>query len=134
MTRTAAAPVFERVLTTRIVATPVALDAALWPAGHVALRTAADEVLIMPPLANPQVVDEHAIVLADGSWFGGWIAPALALAVLERDCEWEVPDARPAFAQGMVAGLPVKIWLESERVLVLVAAPFAHDLAERFVA
>ena len=134
MTRTAAAPVFERVLTTRIVATPVALDAALRPAGHVALRTAADEVLITPPLANPQVADEHAIVLADGSWFGGWIAPALALAVLERECEWEVPHARPAFAQGMVAGLPVKLWFESERVLVLVAAPFAHDLAERFVA
>ena len=72
--------------------------------------------------------------LADGSFFGGWIAPALALAVLERECEWEVPHARPAFAQGMVAGLPVKLWFESERVLVLVAAPFAHDLAERFVA
>ena len=134
MTRTAAAPVFERVHTTRIVATPAALDAARWPAGHVALRTAADEVLITPPLASPQVADEHAIVLADGSFFGGWIAPASALAVLERECEWEVPHARPAFAQGMVAGLPVKLWFESERVLVLVAEPLAHDLAERFAA
>ncbi len=124
---------FERVHTTRIVATPAALDAARWPAGHVALRTAPDEVLVTPPLASPQVADEHAIVMADGAFFGGWIAPALALAVLERECEWEVPHARPAFAQGMVAGLPIKLWLESERVLVLVTAPFAQDLAERFV-
>jgi hypothetical protein len=34
----------------------------------------------------------------------------------------------------MVAGLPLKLWFESERVLVLVAGPFAHELAERFVA
>ena len=126
-------PVFERVHTTRIVATPAALDAARWPAGHIALRTAADEVLIIPPLAEPLVVDEHAIVLADSSFFGGWIAAALALTVLERECEWELPRARPAFAQGMVAGLPLKLWFESERVLVLVAGPFAHELAERFV-
>lgn len=127
-------PVFERVHTTRIVATPAALDAARWPAGHIALRTAADEVLITPPLAEPKVADEHAIVLADSSFFGGWIEAALALTVLERECEWELPRARPAFAQGMVAGLPLKLWFESERVLVLVAGPFAHELAERFVA
>ena len=127
-------PVFERVHTTRIVATPAALDAARWPAGHIALRTAADEVLITPPLAEPKVADEHAIVLADSSFCGGWIAAALALTVLERECEWELPRARPAFAQGMVAGLPLKLWFESERVLVLVAGPFAHELAERFVA
>lgn len=127
-------PVFERVHTTRIVATPAALDAARWPAGHIALRTATDEVLITPPLAEPKVADEHAIVLADSSFFGGWIEAALALTVLERECEWELPRARPAFAQGMVAGLPLKLWFESERVLVLVAGPFAHELAERFVA
>ena len=127
-------PVFERVHTTRIVATPAALDAARWPAGHIALRTAADEVLITPPLAEPLVADEHAIVLADSSFFGGWIEAALALTVLERECEWELPRARPAFAQGMVAGLPLKLWFESERVLVFVAGPFAHELAERFVA
>ena len=90
-------------------------------------------MLVTPPLASAQVADEYAIVMADGAFFGGWIALGLALAVLERECEWEVPHTRPAFAQGMVAGLPVKLWLESERVLVLVAAPFAHDLAERFV-
>jgi len=127
-------PVFERVHTTRIVATPAALDAARWPAGHIALRTAADEMLITPPPAEPLVADEHAIVLAGRSLLGGWSAAALALTVLERECEWELPRARPAFAQGMVAGLPLKLWFESERVLVLVAGPFAHDLAERFVA
>jgi hypothetical protein len=31
----------------------------------------------------------------------------------------------------MVAGLPVKLWFEAERVLFVVAAPYATDLAER---
>ncbi|MEZ4726271.1 MAG: hypothetical protein R3E79_03955 [Caldilineaceae bacterium] len=50
---------------------------------------------------------------------------------LERTCEWEPPHTRPAFAQGMVAGLPVKLWFEPERVLFVIAAPYAADLAER---
>jgi len=44
-----------------------------------------------------------------------------ALDFLERSCEWELPRARPAFAQGMVAGLPLKLWFEPERVLLIAA-------------
>ncbi len=121
----------ERLFTTRIVATQAALDAALWPAGHLVLRTAADEVLITPPLHGATVDDPDAIVLADGGFFASWLAAEQALAFLERECEWELPQTRPAFAQGMVAGLPMKLWLETARVLLIVPAPFAADFAER---
>lgn len=121
----------ERLYTTRIVATQAALDAALWPAGHLVLRTAADEVLITPPLHGATVDDPDAIVLADGGFFASWLATEQALAFLERECGWELPQTRPAFAQGMVAGLPMKLWLDAKRVLLIVPAPFAADFAER---
>jgi len=60
-----------------------------------------------------------------------WIDHVTAIDLLERECDWELPRDRPAFAQGIVAGLPVKVWFERERVLFIVAAPFAADLAER---
>lgn len=122
----------ERLFTTRIVAARAALDAAVWPAGHLVLRTAADEVLITPPVQGATVDDPDAILLADGGFFAGWLPTDLGLAFLERECEWELPQTRPAFAQGMVAGLPMKLWLETERVLLIVPAPFASDLKERF--
>lgn len=121
----------KRLFTTRIVAAPAALDAAVWPVDHLVLRTAVDEVLITPPIDNAAVDDPYAIVLADGGFFAGWLATEQALAFLERECEWELPQMRPAFVQGMVAGLPIKLWLETERVLLIVPAPFAADLEER---
>jgi hypothetical protein len=50
---------------------------------------------------------------------------------LTRECEWELPRDRPAFAQGAVAGLAMKLWFEHGRVLFVVPAPFAHELEER---
>jgi hypothetical protein len=72
------------------------------------MRLAADELLIIgdaPEVAERVVSDDpHAIVvdetglcrrLADGR--GG-------LEFLAQTCEWEVPKARPAFAQGWSPG------------------------------
>jgi hypothetical protein len=42
-----------------------------------------------------------------------------------------VPNGRPAFAQGAVAGIPTKLWLEDDQVLFIVPAPYAADFAER---
>ena len=121
----------NRLKGTRIVATPAALDNARWPSDALALRLAADEVFVTTAVAASAVADPHAIVAPDGGFVGAWLPLADALDVLERTCEWEPPHARPVFAQGMVAGLPVKLWFEAERVLFVVAAPYATDLAER---
>lgn len=116
---------------TRIVATPAALDAAVWPAGALVLRLAADEVWVAAVVAPTAVADPYAIVELDEGWCGVWLAAAEAADFLAHHCEWPMPAARPAFAQGMVAGLPLKLWLEAERVLFLVQSPLAAELEER---
>ena len=124
-------PVLKRLPATRIVATPVALDEVVWPEEALVLRFAPDEVLVMPPLGSVPVSDSHAIIIAEGGFAGVWLTAAEALAFLERACEWEIPNERPTFAQGAVAGIATKIWLEEERVLFVVPAPYAHDFEER---
>lgn len=122
----------ERLEATRVAATPAALDAARWPEGARVLRLAPDEALVLAAV-GPEVVadDPFAIVEPESGFSGIWLPAAEALDVLARTCAWELPRARPAFAQGAVADLPVKLWFEEERVLFVVPAPYAEDLAER---
>lgn len=125
-------PALEAFTATRIVATPTALDTATWPENSLPLRTAPDEVLLLNSSApNALPADEHAIIEPEGSFMGLWLPMNEALDFLQRTCAWELPAACPAFAQGAVANVPVKLWLESERVLFIVQAPFAADFLER---
>ena len=128
-------PALEQLSATRIVATPAALDAAAWPQGALVLRTAPDEALVTPVVGQDLILphDPHAIVARETGFAAAWVAADEALEFLERSCEWELPFERPAFAQGAVAGLPLKLWLERDRVLFIVPAPFAADLEERMV-
>ena len=127
-------PVLKRIAATRIVATPAALDAADIPQSSLALRFAPDELFVTPPLHHESVIlihDPHAIVISEGGFAGTWLPAYEAADFLARNCEWEVPDGRPAFAQGAVAGIPTKLWLEDDQVLFIVPAPYAVDFAER---
>ncbi len=125
----------ERLEGRRIVARPAALDALGADEQSIFMRLAADELLIIgEPLEKAELVlinDPHAIVLRETGFAGVWQPAGAALEFLACACEWELPKTRPAFAQGMVAGLPVKLWLESDRVLFVTAAPYAADLEER---
>jgi hypothetical protein len=114
---------------TRIVATPRALDTATWTAGLV-LRTAPDEVLLVSG-APPEIADSHAIVQSDAGWMGMWMATADFEIRFGAAADWALPTDRPAFAQGMMHHLPVKLWVEHERVLLVVPRSLAHELAER---
>ena len=134
-------PALEPLVCTRVVATAAAIDAARWPAGSIALRVAPDEALIInhgaaggaepTDLAHVWAADPHAIVERDAGWCAAWVPSHHAIELIERACRWELPRARPAFAQGALADLPVKIWFEHDRVLFIVAAPFAADLEAR---
>ena len=124
-------PELKRLILTRIAATPAALDAATWPKEAIVLRTAPDELLIYPVQTEIVLVDPYAIVIEDGGNSGIWLHTSTALNFLERSCEWELPRERPAFAQGAVAGIPTKLWFEDEKVLFIVSAPFATELADR---
>lgn len=124
-------PDLKRISATRIVALPAALDAVTWPGEALALRLAPDEMLVTATVTSDMIDDPYAIVVPDAGFAGAWLPAEEARKRLEYTCEWELPRQRPAFAQGAVAGLPVKLWLEEERVLIMVPAPYAHDLKER---
>ena len=121
----------EPIVCTRVVATPAALDTVSWPMGAVVLRVAPDEALVTAEVTTATVPDPHAIVERETGFVAAWVESRRALELLEQFCTWELPHARPAFAQGAVAGLPVKLWFDADRVLILVPAPFATDFAER---
>lgn len=123
-------PALERISATRVVATPEALDAVCWPAGTLVLRTAPDEALTIPTCA-PEVSDPHAILESEHGFSGVWVSAEDIHSLLERHCEWEAPTERPALAQGLIAEIPAKIWLEQERALLLVPAPYAAEFEER---
>lgn len=141
-------PVLERFTATRLVAAPEALDAAQWPEGALVFRFAPDEVLVTA-VVNPAVIDDpHAIVERETGFSWAWLERKAAIDFLERECDWDLPGEMrqwgngsavercgnpelPCFAQGLIAGLPVKVWFEGDRVFFIVASPFAAELAER---
>lgn len=118
----------------RVAATPAALDRARWPHEALMLRVAPDEALVLTAAASLDegaLDDPHAIVIRDRSWHGRWLSTADAVDLIERHADWAAPVDRPAFTQGLVAGLPAKLWLGHERALVIVAAPYAGTFAAR---
>ena len=122
--------VLKRLTGTRVVAAAAALDGAHWPADTLALRIAGDELLLIPPQRDVNLADPYAIVITDGSYQGGWVDEAAGLRFLARHCEWELPAARPALAQGAVAGFPLKLWFAEEQILFIVPAAYAADFLE----
>ena len=119
----------------RVVAAPAALDAltadAPWPGDALALRTAPDELLVTAPPTFEVAADPHAIVERETGFSCVWLAAADTATLLDRECDWERPAARPALAQGEVAGVPVKLWFEAKRTLLLAPAPFAAAFQRR---
>lgn len=124
-------PKLERIQVTRIVAKAQALDSACWRAGSIVLRSAPDEALLMPPDPAISLADPHAIVVQDGGFAGVWLSAAETQRVFERLCEWEPPLQRPAFAQGTIAGIATKVWLDTERALFVIPAPMLVDFETR---
>jgi hypothetical protein len=124
----------ERLRGLRLVADPAAMDAARWdgdPAELTVLRFAPDDAFGIGA-RGVEVDDEHAIVEDEIGYVGTWLSPeSLDHLVLPR-IEWLLPSERPAMAQGLVAGVPAKLWLTDDGgALLLTAAPFAEELRSR---
>ncbi len=117
----------------RIVSTEAALAAAEWPPAVIVLPAAPDEVIVIGGEA-PALDDPYAIVEIDRGWRGAWVDAPVALEYLATAAEWPLPSHRPAYAQGMVAHLPVKLWFESERVLFVVSHTVAAEMEDRLPA
>lgn len=122
--------VLEQLVTTRVVSTPAALASTEFADGLLVLPLAPDERLVIgdAPFVVP---DPHAIVVTDPGWAGRWFTPAEAAEILLHHCAWEPPPERPSFAQGMVAGLPVKLWQTARHTLLLVPRVYASEFEER---
>jgi hypothetical protein len=118
--------VLERLVVTRVVSTPEALDALEPPAGDVVMRVAPDEALVLG-VVNVSVNDPHAIVIEDTGWCAVWLDAVRATRLLDHECAWPRPSVRPAFAQGMVGHMPVKLWMEEDRMLFVVPHVSAAD-------
>ena len=113
----------------RMVAAPAVLDAMSGPDGVIMLRLAPDDLLLITH-ASFAFIGEPAIVEPEAGLMGWWLTPDEFEAVLEH-VEWPLPTARPALAQGLIAGVPAKLWLTDDRSLLLCAAAYAHELEER---
>lgn len=116
----------------RIVADPASLDTAEWPVGSVVLRIAPDDVLVLGEGAIA-LSDQHAIVEPDGGFCGVRMTELEVIRLLSRNANWHLPDVRPCLAQGMVAGLPVKVLVDDGRALLITLTPFAAELEEQLL-
>ena len=121
---------FERLKATRIVAVPEALDGIESPDGGHLVRLAPDDLLVFPPPEQVNVADPYAITEPEAGFSAArfdrsWLPRLQALSA------WEFPRRCPEFAQGHLAGTPVKTIFDESGVLVLVPAVLAHHLEER---
>ena len=114
----------------RVVANRSSLDSAKWPDRAVVLRIAPDDALVFGG-GTLEVVDEHAIVEPDGGFCGVRMTEEAVIALLGHIANWRLPDSRPCLAQGMLAGLPVKIWVNAGAALLITPTPFAAELEDR---
>ena len=113
----------------RVVAAPEVLDVVTVVDDHPALRLASDDLLVIGA-ASVQVVGEHLIV-DEAGFVGWWLTPDEVREHVLPHVDWPLPTARPALAQGLVAGVPAKLWLAEDRALLLCAAAYLHELEER---
>ena len=130
-------PALEPVQGVRVVASPEALDRAVWDPEDVTIvwRFAPDDAFgwrAGSPETSVSLDDPHAIIELEHGFCGAYLMPADA-EELRRQCEFEWPAERPALVQGNVAGVPVKIWLAdfASGDCLLVAAAYAAELATR---
>lgn len=125
---------FARLHGVRVTARPTAIDEVQWPPAAMVIRIAPDDAFVidasLDDAADVGRHDAHAIVEDEGMFCGAWLDARQLHRLVER-LEWPLPAARPALAQGMAAGLSIKLWLEDERTLLIVSGSVLHEVPER---
>jgi len=120
----------EPLVGVRVVASPETLDAMSWATDVAALRFAADDLMAVGAVVA-EVGYVRAIVEQETGFVGWWLTPDEVTEAVLPHVDWPLPTARPTLAQGLVAGVPAKLWLTEDRALLLCAAAYAHELEER---
>jgi hypothetical protein len=130
MTRRDDVPESEVLHGRRVVAMPSALDSTVWPADTIVLRVAPDEARVVGE-GDLGVDDEHALVEDDASLAAVELPFAGAGEILARLCDWEWPIPGEFLSQGLMAGVPVKVWTGPGRVLLIFPSSYLHEVLER---
>jgi hypothetical protein len=112
----------------RVVAKPAALDAAVLPDGATMLRIAPDDAIVAGA-ATLTLDDRFAIIEPEYAFVHWRLTPEEFDEVTDR-IEWPLPAAGE-LGQGLIAGVPAKIMIASDHVLLIVSAGLAHELLER---
>jgi hypothetical protein len=122
----------ERLEGWRVVARPDALDALEPAPGQaIALRLAPDDLLVLGLTEAPRIDDPDAIVVAERGYVGWTLDETERAALLRHHVEWEPGPDRPALAQGLIAGVPAKLWLDERSALLLCPAAYAAEMEAR---
>ncbi|MGZ4738932.1 MAG: hypothetical protein ACXVLM_06825 [Ilumatobacteraceae bacterium] len=111
----------------RVVAKPAALDA-IAAAGGTVLRLAPDDAIVTGS-AVLTVDDPFAIVEPEYA-FVHWRLTAPEFEDITRHIEWPLPAAEQ-LGQGLIAGVPAKVLIAPDHVLLIVSASLADELSER---
>lgn len=118
----------------RVVALPAALDAAARDE-EAMIRVAADEALFLcdDPPDRIGIADPSAIVVTDDGWSGSWMSLSAFHLLCAHAIDYPIPTTRPVVIQGLIAGVPAKVWIrdDDEDVLLFTQAAFAHELTAR---
>ena len=122
-------PALEQLHGWRVVASPEALDRAVWAGERVrVIRIAPDEAFGEGATAV-EVDDPDAIIELEHGFAGVQLASD-DLEPLAGHADWELPTEPGVLAQGKIAGVPSKL-LAGDPALLMTPAAFAHELAER---
>lgn len=121
----------------RVVASPEAIDRAVWhdegpeEFEPLVVRLAPDDAFAIGA-TGVEVDDPHAIVEHEVGFIALMFPADEVVDVVVPRLEWPAPMERPAFAQGAIAGVPAKLYLDSTgAAIVLVLASYLDDLLAR---
>ena len=112
----------------RVVAKPTALDAAELPDGATMLRIAPDDAIVAG--AATLTLDDPFAIIEPEYAFVHWRLTPEEFDEVTDHIEWPLPTAGE-LGQGLIAGVPAKIVIASDHVLLIVSAGLAHELLER---
>ena len=112
----------------RVVAKPAAIDAVELPGGATMLRIAPDDAIVAGA-ATLTLADPFAIVEPEYA-FVHWRLTPQEFDEITDHIEWPLPPAGQ-LGQGLIAGVPAKIVVEPDHVMLIVSAGLAHELLER---
>ena len=112
----------------RVVAKPTALDAAELPDGATMLRIAPDDAIVAG--AATLTLDDPFAIIEPEYAFVHWRLTPEEFDEVTDHIEWPLPAAGQ-LGQGLIAGVPAKILVSSDHVLLIVSAGLAHELLER---